>query len=98
MDEAVIRFRDWYQSLEVVPTIVSLRQKLETIAQKEIHKTISGLEHLSESDRQSLTKMGQALINKFLHDPTVFLKSDGCQRDKAVYLDITRRLFKLDDE
>ena len=98
VDEAVIRFREWYQSLDVVPTIVSLRQKLETIAQKEIKKTLSGLEHLAESDRQALSKMSQALVNKFLHDPTLFLKSDGCQREKAAYIDIARKLFNLDDD
>ena len=29
VDEAVIRFRQWYESLDVVPTIVALRRQLE---------------------------------------------------------------------
>ena len=40
VDEAVIRFRQWYESLEVVPTIVALRQKMEIIAEAEIKRTL----------------------------------------------------------
>jgi len=36
------------------------------------------------------------MINKILHDPTIFLKNNGCHGSKSVYLDITRKLFKLD--
>jgi glutamyl-tRNA reductase len=32
-----------------------------------------------------------------LHDPTVFLKGDGRHGDRSAYLDLTRRLFKLDE-
>jgi glutamyl-tRNA reductase len=33
VDEAVIQFRRWHKNLDAVPTIVALRQKLETIAE-----------------------------------------------------------------
>ena len=96
VDEAVIRFGQWYESLDVVPTIIELRNKMHTIAETEIKKTIQSLNHLSDNDSQAIYKMTEALINKILHDPTVFLKNAGCHVDKSVYLDITRKLFKLD--
>jgi len=96
VDEAVIRFRQWYESLNVVPTIVALRKKLETISEGEIKKTLPSLNHLTENDRQSIYRMTQSIINKILHDPTLLLKSDGRHRNKSVYLDIARKLFKLD--
>jgi glutamyl-tRNA reductase len=40
--------------------------------------------------------MTGALINKILHDPTIFLKNNGMVEDKSLYIDIIRRLFKLD--
>jgi glutamyl-tRNA reductase len=98
IDEAVIRFRNWYESMEVVPTIVALRNKVETIARSEIKKTFQSLNHLSEDDHQAICRMTNALINKFLHDPTIFLKNNGHQGNTSTYLDITRKLFKLDDE
>jgi glutamyl-tRNA reductase len=96
IDEAVIGFRRWYDTLEVVPTIVSLRGKVETLARQELEKTLGTLSHLSEDDRRSIERMTSALVNKILHEPTDFLKKDGCQGNKAVFLDLTRKLFKLD--
>ena len=70
VDEAVIGFRQWYESLDVMPTIVALRDKMDTIAQAEIKKTLQTLNHLSDEDRQAITRMTSAMINKILHDPT----------------------------
>jgi len=38
------------------------------------------------------------MVKKMLHDPTMFLKNPGSHRNKSAYLDLTRNLFKLDDE
>jgi glutamyl-tRNA reductase len=97
VDEAVIQFRKWYDTLDIVPTIVNLRNKIDGIASQEIDKTLLSLNHLSASDQKALLRMKEALINKILHDPTVFLKSNGCQKDKSLYVDTIRKLFKLDD-
>jgi glutamyl-tRNA reductase len=96
IDEAVIAFRRWYDTLEVVPTIVSLRGKVETIARQELEKTIGALSHLSDADKQAIERMTGALVNKILHEPTNFLKRDGCRGNKSVSLDLTRKLFNLD--
>lgn len=96
VDEAVLRFHQWYISLDVVPTIKALRQKLETIAEGEVKKTLqSG--YISDDGRQAVERMTQALINKILHDPTDVLKRNGCQGGRSMYLDIARKLFKLDE-
>ena len=97
VDEAVIRFREWANSLSVVPTIVALRNKLDVIADAEIKKTVRSLDHLSEKDRNALYRMKNAMIKKLLHDPTLFLKNNGDQKNVSFYLDITRKLFNLDD-
>lgn len=98
VDEAVIQFRKWYESLGVVPTIVALRAKIEQIAESEIQKTLQTLKHLPEEDCTALKRMTQALVNKILHDPTVYLKRNGCYGDKSAHIDIARKLFNLDDE
>ena len=97
VDEAVISFQHWYESLEVVPTIVALRNKIDTIARTEVDKTLQSLNNLSDNDCQAIHRMTNSLINKILHDPTIFLKSDGCYGDRFAYIDLTRRLFNLDD-
>ena len=92
----MIRFREWYERLDVIPTIVAIRHKLEAIAEAEIKKTLN-LSNISHENAKALYRMTHALINKILHDPIQVLKSDG-HRNSAVLLDIARRLFKLDDD
>lgn len=96
VDEAVIRFREWYAGLEVVPTIVALRSKLESIAETEIKKTLQS-NKISESSTAAIQKMAGALINKIMHDPTVFLKKDSMPGDKSKKIDAVRKIFKLDE-
>lgn len=95
IDEAVIGFRKWFDTLDVVPTIVSLRGKVESMARQELEKTLGNLSHLSDSDKRAIERMTGSLVNKILHGPTSFLKRDGCRGDKTVSLDLTRKLFNL---
>jgi glutamyl-tRNA reductase len=97
VDEAVVHFREWQQGLEVVPTIVAFRAKMETIAEIELRKTLQTLQHLSDADREAIGKMKDALINKVLHDPTLYLKQNGASHNHSVDLDVVRKLFNLDD-
>ncbi|MBT8365750.1 MAG: glutamyl-tRNA reductase [Deltaproteobacteria bacterium] len=96
IDEAVISFRQWYDSLEVVPTIIALRNKMESIAADEIKKTLQS-NKIPAGSVSAIQKMADSLINKILHDPTIFLKKDGMVEDKSHYIDTIRRLFKLDE-
>ena len=95
VDEAVIRFREWYNGLDVVPTIIALRNKLESIAETEIKKTLHS-NKMSGQGAEAIRKMTHSIINKILHDPTVFLKKDGMHDNKSLFIDIVRKLFKLD--
>ena len=97
VDEAVIRFRDWYDNLNVVPTIIDLRNKLRKIIENEIGRTLPNLEQTSSTDQEALKKMIETMINKIMHDPTRLLKMEGHHINKPVYLDLMRRLFNLDE-
>jgi glutamyl-tRNA reductase len=96
IDEAVIRFREWHETLDVVPTIVALRAKLEAMADTEIKRTVQAKEMSAEA-AQALQRMMGSFINKVLHDPTICLKRDGMLGDKSLHLDTVRKLFKLDE-
>ncbi|NVM23194.1 MAG: glutamyl-tRNA reductase [Desulfobacterales bacterium] len=97
VDGAVIQFRRWLQALDVVPTIVDLRDKMEEIRQRELKKTLASLSAASAEDRAAVDRMTASLVNKMLHNPTVFLKERGHKDTKSLYLDITRKLFNLDE-
>lgn len=96
VDEAVLKFQEWLNSLDVVPTIVDMKNKFEVMAEEELQKTFHSLQNLSDQDRQALHRMMDALIKKILHNPTLFLKGDGCSGDRSGYIDMARKLFDLD--
>jgi glutamyl-tRNA reductase len=98
IDEAVVRFEEWLVNLDVVPTIKALRHKLEEITHFEIQKTCQSfqdekIDHLYPA----LEKMGNAIMNKILHDPIKFLKGEGYHKDRSACLDLTQKLFCLDE-
>jgi glutamyl-tRNA reductase len=97
IDEAVINFRQWVQGLGVVPTIKALRSKVQGIARDEVRKTLQHMDHLSDKDREAIERMTESLANKILHEPTRYLKSNGCQKDRSTSLDIARKIFGLND-
>jgi glutamyl-tRNA reductase len=95
VQDEVGKFVQWYQSLEVTPTIVALRKKFEEIRQKELEKTLSLHPDLSEKEKQSLEAMTSAIINKILHDPLTLLKQRNEEAMAELYLDALRALFGL---
>lgn len=96
VDEAVINFHKWRDSLKAVPTIIALRKKIDTIADAEIDKTLKSLGNLSPNEKKAINRMINSIINKILHDPTIFLKNNGCMGDNIKYIDITKKLFNLE--
>ncbi len=96
VEEAVIKFRWWLNSLAVVPTIKDIKQKLECIAETETDKTLSKLDSLSPEEADAIKRMTQAIARKIMHDPILFLKNTGEHRDDTQYLSVARHLFNLD--
>jgi len=98
VEEEVIKFEQWLKTLEVVPTIVSLKEKAETIRQAELKKSLSGLGELSPSQIKSLEILTLSITEKILNDPILFLKQKADRPLGKNYLDTARRLFRLDRE
>jgi len=91
-----LKFESWLRTLEVVPTIVALREKAEQIRQGELKKTFGHLDPFPEDLAKSLQVVTQSIVNKVLHDPILFLKRTSSKARKEFYLDTARRMFNLD--
>ncbi len=96
IEEAVLKFRKWLESLAIVPTIKALNEKISSIVDIEYEKTISSLDHLSKQDIDAIKRMTQAIASRTIHDPILFLRNTGDHRDDSLYLNISRQLFNLD--
>ena len=99
VQEEVGSFIDWLSSLEQVPTITALIEKLELIRQKEITKSLSGgLKDLSERQKQAMEDMTAAMMKKFLHAPITHLKQHTDSEDELMYIAALKRLFDLEEQ
>lgn len=99
VDEEVGSFGAWLQSLDQVPTIVALKEKLEAIRKGELEKSLgSSLKGLSDAERQALEDMTAAIVNKILHAPLTRLKAGKGDGDEAIYAEALKKLFNLEKE
>ncbi|HEX9445679.1 MAG TPA: glutamyl-tRNA reductase [Candidatus Binatia bacterium] len=99
VDEEVAGFLRWLDSLDQVPTIVALRQRLEEIRQSELDKSLrSSLKGLSEKERRAIEDMTSAMIGKILHAPISRLKKPSDEGEDALYIAALKKLFGLDDK
>jgi glutamyl-tRNA reductase len=96
VSEEIESFWRWFENLEVVPTIVGLRDKAARICRRELDRTFGALKHLGEDERKSIEAMAEAIVNKLLHEPIARLKRVQRPDDESVIL--ARRLFGLDDD
>jgi glutamyl-tRNA reductase len=96
VEEALVAFRKWLDGLAVVPTIKAINDKMTTIVDMELDKTLPGLSHLSESDVEAIRRMTRAIASRAIHDPILFLRNTGDHRDDSLYVNVARQLFNLD--
>jgi glutamyl-tRNA reductase len=93
----VERFQSRLQSLDVVPTIVSLQDHLETIRQAEIDRVRGRLGTLDPEQELAIDALTKGIINKIMHTPITTLKVAARDPEATTVIDLVRRLFNLQD-
>ena len=93
--EEADRFREWQASLDIVPTIASLRALAEEIRDRELLKAGG---RLSERERKHIESVTSQIVAKLLHLPTIRLKEAAAAADGVVYADVVKHLFGLEEE
>ena len=92
------RFERWLTSLEVVPTIVAMRERGEEIVRRVLAENEPRWERLSEADRERLATMAKAIASRLLHEPTLRMKRAAGSDEAYLYVSALRELFGLDTE
>jgi glutamyl-tRNA reductase len=97
ISQEITKFQHWLNTLDVVPTIIALREKAELIRLYELQRTFSQLPDLSDKERQAIEVLTGSIVKKLLHDPILFLKKKANRDSKKLFVDYTQQLFKLSD-
>jgi glutamyl-tRNA reductase len=98
VESEVEKFRSRLSSLEVVPTIVSLQDHLETIRQAEIDRARGHLGRLTPEQETALETLTRGIVNKIMHTPISALKTAAGEPEATTVIDIVRKLFNLQKE
>ena len=94
----VERFQARLQTLDVVPTIVSLQDHLETIRQAEIDRVRGRLGTLSPEQELAVEALTRGIVSKIMHTPISTLKTAVREPEATTVVDLVRRLFNLQEK
>ena len=98
VDEEVRLFMRWLEGLAAVPTVTSLRKKVELIRTAELEAHLRKLGPLGERERNIIDALTQSIVNKILHEPTIRLKRTADESERQDHAKALRYLFDLDKE
>jgi glutamyl-tRNA reductase len=96
IDRETERYWDWVAGLAAVPVVTDLRAQMERVRADEVAGAMKRLAHLSPDDRDAIEQLSRAMMNKFLHEPSVRLKSAAANGRGLGVVDAARYLFGLE--
>ncbi|MBE0528961.1 MAG: glutamyl-tRNA reductase, partial [Thermoleophilia bacterium] len=96
VEQELASVNDWLRSLEVVPTIASLRETVEDIRRSELQRLGNKMSDLTDEQRARVEMLTASIVNKILHVPTVKMKEVAGRDQCYLYVDAVRTLFDLD--
>ena len=99
IDVQVNHFLDWQRSLGAVDVIAQIRQHTQNISDEVLNKAKKQLAAGQSAD-EVLDYLSHTLTNKFLHQPSTYLRQ-ASQDDRDEILDLAQNLFlknSADDE
>ena len=91
----VEKFEVRAHTFDVVPTIVSLQDHLETIRQAEIDRVRGRMGPMSPEQEMAIESLTRGIINKVMHTPVTTLKTAAKEPEATTIIDVVRRLFNL---
>jgi len=91
----VARYLARLGDVEVIPTIVSLRERLEEIRAGEVRRTLARLGGASPETREAIEALSAAIVNKILHAPITKLRESSRAGSSRSWLDLVHELFAL---
>lgn len=94
----VERYWEWLAGLEVVPVLTRFRARMETVREAEVEAALRRLRGLTPDQRQGVEYLAKALMNKFMHEPSVRLRRAAANGRGLGVVDAMQYLFALETE
>jgi len=97
IEHEVEAFDRWLQSLEITPTIVSLRERVSGMASHEIERWRRRLGPLTAEQHRAIEELVRSIVQKILHRPVVHLRKSVDRGDIDSSAALYREIFGLEE-
>ncbi|OLC53258.1 MAG: glutamyl-tRNA reductase [Candidatus Rokubacteria bacterium 13_1_40CM_4_69_39] len=95
VEREVAKFLARRGDVEVIPTIVSLRERLEEIRVGEVRKALARLPGATAETRETIEMLSSAIVKKILHAPINKLRESSRAGSSRSWLELVHELFGL---
>ncbi|MEK5077495.1 glutamyl-tRNA reductase [Solibacillus sp. FSL W7-1436] len=98
IQEEIIQFKDWFNTLGVVPVISALRKKAASIQEETMISIENKMPNLTERERKILNKHTKSIINQLLKTPILQAKELANEKNAEAQLALFQQIFGIEDE
>jgi glutamyl-tRNA reductase len=95
VEREVTKFMARQGDVEVIPTIVSLRARLEEIRTAEVKRTLARLPDATPEMQAAIEALSTSMVNKILHAPITKLRESSRAGAGRSWLELVHELFAL---
>jgi len=97
IEAEMVEFKQWLNTLGVVPIIAALREKAFAIQAETMRSLERKLPNLSERERKVLNKHAKSIVNQILRDPILRVKELAAEPDAEESLRLFMKIFNIED-
>ncbi|WP_078595151.1 glutamyl-tRNA reductase [Evansella clarkii] len=98
IEEELISFSHWLDTLGVVPVITALRSKALAVQAETMDSLERKLTGLSEREKKVIRKHMKSIVNQILRDPISAVKEIPGDKNSAELLEFVTKVFALEEE
>lgn len=97
IEEELVTFSHWLDTLGVVPVITALRSKASTVQEQTMESLERKLSSLTDREKKVIRKHMKSIVNQMLRDPITALKEVPEEEDPEELLTYMTKVFGLDE-
>ena len=94
----VEKYWQWLAGLAAVPVVADFRSRMEHLRADEVAMALRRINGLSSEQAEGVEIFSRALMNKFLHEPSVRLRAAAANGRGLGVVDAARYLFALEPD
>ncbi|MFC7061624.1 glutamyl-tRNA reductase [Halobacillus seohaensis] len=98
IEAEIVEFKEWLQTIGVVPVISALRSKAMGIQAETMESIERKMPELTEREKKVLRKHTKSIINQILKDPILQAKELGAKPEAEERLRLFTQIFGIEEE